>query len=224
MTVFVRGIVLVVLIGLTAPAFCLSVSYYGTPNPYSGSTPWPGGASITIPQYDPSLFGGMPLLGIQLDLAGNASGTIGYTVISGTDLTVTLKTVTTITLYRPDMSTLVVTTPAYLQVYSPVPPPSSKTDTIVGSDLDSAFLSGAGDLAAFTGTGNIVLPVTGSSSNLSSYSGAGGSGVNFTFDPSGDASVKVTYEYGDIPEPGTLALVGFGLLACGLFLKRRRSA
>jgi len=223
MTPFARTMAVAALLCFAVPGFCLSVSYNGTPNPYSNPTPW-SGASISVPQYDPSLFGGLPLLSVLIDLTGNASGTIGYTVNSGTNLTVTLQTQTTVTLYRPDMSTLVVTTPSYLNTYTNVPPPASQTDTISGTDMDSVLLNSAGDLAAFTGAGNVVLPLDGISFNQSTYGGGGGSDVNFSFSPSGDASVKVTYEYGDIPEPGTFALMGFGLLAGAVFLKRRRSA
>lgn len=223
MTSFARTMAVVALLCLAVPAFCFSVSYNGTPNPYSNPTPW-SGASISVPQYDASLFGGMPLLSILLELSGEAKGTIGYDIISGSNLDITLKTETTVTLFRPDLSTLVVTTPMYQNIYTGAPPPVSQTDTISGSDMDSVLLTGAGDLAAFSGTGSVILPLTGTSSNLSSYSGAGGSNVNFSFDPSGEARVKVTYEYGDIPEPGTFALMGFGLLAGAVFLRRRRSA
>ena len=68
------------------------------------------------------------------------------------------------------------------------------------------------------------LPLDGVSANQSGYSGGGGSSVGFTFDPYASASTRVTYFYEDIPEPGTLALLGFGLIASGIFLKRRRDA
>ena len=63
---FARAVVPIVLTILAVPGFCSSVTYTGTPNPYTGATPW-SGASLTIPQYNPALFGGSPLTSIQLE-------------------------------------------------------------------------------------------------------------------------------------------------------------
>ena len=93
---------------------------------------------------------------------------------------------------------------------------TSPTQDLSGSNTASNTYSSslAQFLPAWTGSGSDIA--------LEGVSGGGGN-LTATFSDNGALSVLVTYNYGaaPVPEPGTIALVGIGLLALGLVRVKR---
>lgn len=93
---------------------------------------------------------------------------------------------------------------------------------------NSLKLTQPSDLALFTGTGKVALPVSAKAFSSISTSSGNGSGSVSTY---GTANVTVTYEYHlkvpapqTVPEPATLTLWGLGGFALALLHRRRRAA
>jgi hypothetical protein len=93
---------------------------------------------------------------------------------------------------------------------------------VVGSDSDSLIVAGP-SFAAYTGLGN--LPgLTVAATGLSNASGAGN--LISQIGTEAKVNVMVTYTYRDnppvqVPEPGSLALVGLALAAAGVAARRK---
>lgn len=73
------------------------------------------------------------------------------------------------------------------------------------------------DLDPFIGTGNFTGSVFAEVLVLNSLDSIG------SVTASGDALLEVVYDYTPVPEPGTMVLVGFGMVAVAVYSKRRRS-
>jgi hypothetical protein len=94
--------------------------------------------------------------------------------------------------------------------------------TTFSGSLGPVSLTSAADLAAFTGTGTIALPVTASSLAGLPTGNANGAAAVTT---QADVKVTVSYSYTHkpaVPEPSSVVLLGLG--GCGMFLYRRRRA
>lgn len=163
-------------------------------------TNWQG--QVTIPKFDPNL--GI-LTGVHFELTGEVTGSAQVESLDPTATTVTTSFQATITLTRPDLSVLVVTTPAanFLDDLSPFDGTIDFAGTSGASHLNIAASATetadspppAGDLTLFTGPagnpGTISLPVEAVGTSFSSGSG----NLITQFQTSAGASVLVCYNY-----------------------------
>ncbi len=192
------------------------------------TTNWSG--QLEIPLFDPSLG---TLTGIHFFLEGNVLGNVQFESLDAEPTTVETYLQAEITLSRPDLSTIVVTTP--------VADNSDDVDAFDGV-IDFAGPSGrsyfglaayastgvdspppASDLALFTGVGSIFLPIA--AAGTSSATGAGN--LITIFNTQAEATATVTYTYREtppVPEPTSLALLflGAGVLAIGGGIRKYR--
>ncbi len=162
----------------------------------------------------------MELTGIDLELKGILSGTQGYTLEGGVDATVTLNTTATLSLAY--LSTdLVVSIPTQTNLYEHLDGDSNASVDLSNSATNSETLGGS-YFPTFTGNGNVTVDL----GSVVQYNDQGTGGtVAFLHSPQASAEGKVTYTYSDtIPEPGTFALMGLGLVGLIGFVRRRRDA
>lgn len=159
-------------------------------------TNWSG--SVSIPKFNPNLG---TLQSISFQLTGNVQGSARAESLDASATIVNTSFQASITLTRPDLSVLVVTLPI-----------ANFSDSFTAFDgtIDFGGTSGAthaninvsdtqgftspppiGDLALFTGAGNIVLPVTAQGS--SNATGAGNLITQFTTNAAADVQVCYTY-------------------------------
>lgn len=183
-----------------------------------------------VPQFD-DLGGTRQLTSIYFELFGEIDTDVRFENMGPSARDAAWSVTGTLTLQRPDLSTIVVTIPTV-----------SGLDSLTAYDsvLDYGGTSGrtylgltnskteshtspppAGDLALFTGTGTIPLPISAVASS------GGFSGGNWALFIATDARAqgKIIYYYRgeDIPEPGTVALMALGLVGlAGFALKRRK--
>ena len=100
-------------------------------------------------------------------------------------------------------------------VYSLAPNDTTTIGSASGNDDDTGFTTAAGELANWTGAGNVSIPLV----HESVLTLIGGGSLASVFDQDGRSYIEVTYTYTDgvVPEPGTyvggLALLGVGALA-----------
>jgi hypothetical protein len=206
-----------------------------TDGPYTVAFPIGGGtqaldfsSSMSLPKFNVA---GGTLTSITLTLNGNLTASQKFENTSGGgNATINLSSQGTMTLKRPDTSTLVITVPTVN---------NSRTVTAFDNNIDfigtsgftfpdtSATLantqsySGASDLALFTGSGNITLPVTA----VGSSSGNGSANLITQFSLVGSASATVTYTYSvaAVPEASTYGAIGAVSLVGFLGYRRSRN-
>jgi hypothetical protein len=167
---------------------------------YSGSialAPTNWNNSLIIPKFDSALG---CLDNICFSLNGHVEGTAKFESLDGGPATVTMNLQSTLTLQRPDLSTLVVTIPlattvdnvtAFDGIVDFAGTSGMTYSALAGSSLDTACSSTAADKALFTGAGNITLPCVGAGS--SNGSGAGNLILQFSTSAAADAQVTYTY-------------------------------
>jgi hypothetical protein len=168
---------------------------------------------------------------ITFSLSGTADGSLfveNTSTKSGATITSTLQA--TLTLTRPDLSTLVTIVPLggftdTVTKYDGVLDfggTSGKTHSGLSFSASNSFVSvSASDFALFSGAGFIFLPVTADGS--STFTGGGNlvSGASET----ADATVTVTYDYTKkVPEPLTLSLFGAGIAGIAAARRRKKAA
>lgn len=176
-------------------------------------------SSVTIPKFDPNL-GVLTKVIFKLD--GHVEGTAKFESLDSEPAVIDMELAAQITLQRPDMSTLVVSLPLVMTSDNATAfdglvdfdGTSGKTYAgLMADDLEMAMTMDPGDLALFTGVGDISLPVLA----MGASTGSGAGNLLLQFNTSASAGVMVTYCY--IPEPATVALCGVGALG---FIRRRR--
>lgn len=169
------------------------------------------------------------LVAIKLTLLGSVAGEARFESLDAAPTTVTTNLSATLTLFRPDMTTLVVALPAASTMdmvtafdgMSDFGGTSGRTYTdLQAVDSNMATLGppvSMSDEALFAapGGGMLNLPVT--AIGTSNASGAGNLLVQFNTMAGARATIEYTYK---VPEPATLAL----LLIGGPVLFRRRRA
>jgi hypothetical protein len=224
------------MIALTASALLFATQAQAAFISYSASIPlsdtdWD--SSVTINKFNPGLG---TLTGIQLTLTGSLLGDVQVENKSRTTARfIDSQLGVTITLMRPDFSTLVVTAPMtsfhdFLAAYDGTTDfggASGKTHSGITASVTNSFASPppASDLALFTGSGTITLPVSAVTDSLVS-----GANLAAIIDTSASATVDVQYQFTlnppsvRVPEPASLVLLGSGLMAAGAAGRRRKRA
>ncbi len=179
------------------------------------------------------------LQSIELTLYGHVIGSMGYEneSVGSTVDDLMIGMDASLYMYRPGQGSpgdvaIVVTIPAITEHAYDVPTYDSVTDyggtsghMYTGIDVtksEFATLTSSADKTLFSGLGTIDLPVEAYGNSF----GSGGSTVAriWNEDAGGWGTVKYTWEGEDIPEPGTMALFGLGLVGLGAWRRRRSAA
>ena len=184
-----------------------------------------GGVALNLQQFNPMLG---TLTGISVHLHGDILGSARAESLDAAPETVTLNLSATLTLTRPDNSTIVVTTPVVNRIAS-----LSAFDGLVdyggtsgvaylnqSAHADNTVALSAGDFALFTGFGNVSGLLNGS--GASAATGAGNLATLFLTQAGGFADVTYTFSPTMTPEPAAIALLGLGMGVLGF--ARRRAA
>jgi len=180
--------------------------------------------SLSVPKFDPALG---TLDQVDFILSGHVEGEAKFESLDAEAATVEMELGASITIQRPDTTTLIVSLPSALtsDLVSAFDGTidfggtSGKTYPMLSADdIEMTSTSAAPDLALFTGLGNIDLPVEA----LGESTGSGAGNLLLVFMTLAAADFTVEYTFTPIPEPATAALAllgGFGLF--GRCRKRR---
>ena len=177
---------------------------------------------MTIPKWDPSLYPGSWLASVYVELDGHVQGSAAFENEDTSPAIVTMDLSAILRMNRPDGSVLVLTIPVTstsdnATAYDGITDfagTSGKTYPSLSADKsENDTHTSAGDLALFTGSGNISLPILANGAST----GSGGGNLSLQFSTSASTGAKVVYNY--IPEPMTMSLLSIGGLA---LLRRKR--
>ena len=205
-------------------AFALTDGPYDVFFPPSGFAATDFSNFLNVPKFNVA---GGTLTSISISLNGNILANQKAENLDPTAASLTLKTDVSLTLKRPDASTIVVTIPEVLTPFAAggfdgtIDFGGSSGTTVTAApatSTDSATLNTVGDLALFSGAGSIALPVNGNASTSATGSG----NIISQFSTSANAHVTVTYTYStaNVPEPKVYGAIG--AVACLGLLGYRR--
>jgi len=173
------------------------------------------------------------LLSVQVDLLGEVSGDVGVENTStNSSSTATTELKANVFVQDPGGGTLVTVLPTAqnvdnLTIFDTIIDfggTSGKSYTgLYNSDTDTnTYTPGDGAVfSQFQGVGTITLNAFANAT--SAASGGGNLTSQFNTDAAGEVTITYTYRSG-IPEPGTFALFGLGILGIGAVIRRRRYA
>ncbi|HTH46224.1 MAG TPA: choice-of-anchor E domain-containing protein [Candidatus Limnocylindria bacterium] len=216
---------------LALGALTASSAFALTDGPYNVYYPSVEGVQLTsfsstidIPKFNVA---GGTLTSISITLAGSIQANQKAESLDNAPASLTLTTDATLTLKRPDNTPIVITIPEALNHFS-----ASIFDNTIdfggtsgvtftaapGNSSDNQVLSGASDLALFTGAGNVTLPISGSAGT--SATGAGNIISQFSTSANVHATVTYTYSTTQVPEPKVYGAIG--AVACLGLLGYRR--
>ncbi len=176
---------------------------------------------LTIPRFDPAQ-GHLDAIGITL--SGAVTGYVRFESLDGAPTGISSFLSADITLQRPDATVLAAITPSDARVDGvgafdgliDFGGSSGRTYTLNAEVSASDTLTNGVDLALFSGSGDMMLPVL-----ASAFSGAGGAGsLVASIMTSASAEAGVTYHYTPVPAPSAalLGMIGFGFID---WMKRR---
>ena len=212
-----------------ANAFALTDGPYTVSFPASGTTAVDFSGSMSFPKFNVA---GGTLQSITFTLSGGLTAGQQFENRGASGATITVTTTGTMTLKRPDTSTLVVTIPQVVNSKA-----VAAFDNVIDFGGTSGFTfpdtsaslsqtqtySGASDLALFSGAGVISLPVTA----VGNSSGSGSANVTISATLVGSASATVTYTYSvaAVPESSTYGAIGaVGVVGFLGYRRARRKA
>ena len=172
--------------------------------------------SISVPKFDSSL--GV-LKSVTCRLNGHVEGITQLENRDSEPATVMMDFCATVKLLRPDSSLIVTAIPSVAISHLAgafdgtldFAGDSGATYSGLASDLTEAATSSAlSDLALFTGSGDIALPITADAATT----GSGAGNLTLHFAVSASAGLEVIYDYAAFsPEPGALAMMLLGIPA-----------
>ncbi len=185
-------------------SFCVTLSAYAEQLVYTDTVPltitnW--NRTMTIPKFDPALG---TLISVEVGFTGGVIGTTRYENTDNKGTTITEELSAIVTVFKPDLSTILQVTPAYQGVYQ-VPAfdgtidfagPSGATHAGVNAEESDAMGPYSVDNAFYTGVGTITFPVTATATSYVSGAGNLVSGFN----TNAYASMFVKYNYDSIPQ------------------------
>jgi hypothetical protein len=177
-----------------------------------------------LPKWDPAAFPGQMLTGISFELEGDVEGNASFESLDGAPATILMNLQATITLTDPSANVLATVIPvantsdnvtAFDGVVDFGGTSGKSYLGLTGSDSDTG---NSVDFLAFTGVGNILLPITGTGTS----NGSGAGNLVLQFSTTAGASASVTYTYAPVPEPGSCVLAGLGAIGLAWAVARRR--
>lgn len=168
------------------------------------------------------------LTSVDITLAGDIAGTILLENQSGDPATLTGTLQAELHLKRPDGTDLLLAIPLTTQVFN-----ASGYDGVLdfggtsgttrsglsANDTVNGSFSAASDLALFTGSGQIDLPLAAIAKSTGSGSGTMFGG--YITNAAGTATIVYNYAPATTPEPSTMLLLGSALVAAGVFWRRK---
>jgi len=191
--------------------------------------------SVSLPQWNPSLFPGATLTGVQYQLSGEVFGRTFGTNPNAFPVNFTFSlTAANFSLTGPFGTSPAISGVSALTGLGAAPQISTgaispggsfgPSVTALGTGT-SSLISDAANLSSYIGTGSVSFGVAAASSfDLSGVAvGAGGEIVlSAASSTRGASTVTVTYTFSEVPEPSTYAAIGFAGLVAGATVWRRR--
>jgi hypothetical protein len=222
-----RLMLLVVVLSLSASA---SISGPFTAYPSFGNiltdTDWFD--TISLPKFNPALG---TLTSISLTLGGTVVSDVQFESRDLAPTTITAWVTGTLNLYSPDdlLTPIVITIPIYNEAHGVTAydnvldyggASGFSANDLTAATSNTEILTDGALLAAFTGAGNIDLPVEAFGETFGA--GPGNLSAIIATQASGYATIQYTYDPAvAVPEPGSIGLAGSALLALAYYRRRR---